>query len=314
VIFMARTDYAAVTDHAADAVPVLPSRIDRALIAVVRIGVGLLWMQNAGWKTPPDFGRGDPPSGLYLSASYAVSHEVFRPYAWLMQHVVLPNFTLFGWMVLFVEASLGAFLLIGLATRFWAVIGVAQTVVIMLSVLNAPPEWFWSYVLMLLVHLALFATAAGRYAGLDGLLRTNWQHSRSLRARAGADVMKARDAVDRAALLLGVVSIGSASFVFVEGNFQLVQIRAAGLVVALVLGLLAVVAGLLKERALVLATGVAFLLAAAVQLWLLARGSSGLLGGNASTFSLWLGLGVGLIALGMVPGHEETEETSQVIA
>jgi hypothetical protein len=126
--------------------------------------------------------------------------------------------------------------------------------------------------------------------------------------------MKTRDAVDRVALVLGVVSIVSALFVFVDGSFQLIQIRAGGLVVALVLGLLAVVAGLLKERALVLATGVAFLLAAAVQLGLLAMGSSGLLGGNASTFSLWLGLGVGLIAIGMVPVHEETEDTSQVIA
>jgi hypothetical protein len=44
-------------------------------------------------------------------------------------------------------------------------------------------------------------------------------------------------------MLLGGVSIISAAFVFVKGDLQLVQIRAAGLVVALVLGLLAVVAG-----------------------------------------------------------------------
>jgi thiosulfate dehydrogenase [quinone] large subunit len=183
VIFMTGTDYAVVTDYAAAAVPVLPSRMNRAMIAVVRGGVGLLWLQNVGWKIPPDFGRGDPPSGLFLSASHAVTHEVFHPYAQLVEQVVLPNFTFFGWMVLLVEASLGAFLLIGLATRFWAVIGVAQTVVIMLSVLNAPHEWWWSYVLMLLAHLALFATAAGRYAGLDGLLRTDWQRSHSPLAR-----------------------------------------------------------------------------------------------------------------------------------
>jgi hypothetical protein len=126
--------------------------------------------------------------------------------------------------------------------------------------------------------------------------------------------MKKRDALDRAALVLGAVSIVSALFVFVHGNFQLVQIRAAGLVVALVLGLLAVAAGLLEERALTLATGAAFLLAAAVQLGLLANGSSGVLGGNASTFSLWLGLGVGLVAIGLVPRPEATEETSEVIA
>jgi thiosulfate dehydrogenase (quinone) large subunit len=176
-------DYTAGIDATPDAVPLPPSRLNRALLAIVRIGVGLLWIQNVGWKTPPNFGRGDPPGGLYLSASYAVSHEVLRPYAWLMERFVLPNFTFFGWMVLLVEAALGAFLLIGLATRFWALIGIAWTVVIALSVLNAPHEWYWSYVLMLLAQVALFATAAGRYAGVDGVLRPGWQLSHSWAAR-----------------------------------------------------------------------------------------------------------------------------------
>jgi thiosulfate dehydrogenase [quinone] large subunit len=197
---MAGTDYAAGSDYAADAeyatdndlaaatddpphtIP-LPSRIDRALIALVRVGVGLLWLHNLSWKTPPDFGRGDPPSGLYLSTTYAVSHQVFHPYAWLINQVVLPNFTIFGWIVLVVEASLAAFLMLGLLTRFWAAVGVAQTVVIMLAVVNAPNEWIWSYLLMLLVHVALFATAAGRYAGLDRVLRPSWQSSPSWLAR-----------------------------------------------------------------------------------------------------------------------------------
>ena len=179
----AGVDDTVITDAAAPAASLLPSRLSRGLLALVRIGVGLLWLQNVGWKTPPDFGRGETPTGLYLSASYAVSHEVWAPYTWLMERFVLPNFTYFGWMVLVVEAALGAFLLIGLATRFWALVGIAQTVVIALSVVNAPHEWYWSYLLMLLVHLALFATAAGRYAGLDGVLRPTWQKSRSLAAR-----------------------------------------------------------------------------------------------------------------------------------
>ena len=57
-----------------------------------------------------------------------------------------------------------------------------------------------------------------------------------------------------------------------------------------------------------LAAGTGFLLAAAVQLSLLAGASGGLLGGNASTSSLWLGLGVGLIAIGMVPRPETAPE------
>jgi hypothetical protein len=121
--------------------------------------------------------------------------------------------------------------------------------------------------------------------------------------------MKTHDALDRAALALGVVSILSAGFVFVEGNLQLVQIRAAGLVVSLVLGLLAVAAGWLGERALILATGAGFLLAAGIQLVMLAGGAGSFLGGNASTFSLWLGLGVGLIAVGLAAVPESPDES-----
>jgi hypothetical protein len=124
--------------------------------------------------------------------------------------------------------------------------------------------------------------------------------------------MRTHDRLDRAALVLGVVSIVSAAFVFVHGTFQLVQIGAAGLVVALVLGLLAVVAGWLDERTLMLAAGGGFLLAGAVQLVLLADGSGGFLAGNASTFSLWLGLGVGLIAVGLAAVPETTQESSDV--
>ncbi|NIJ12489.1 thiosulfate dehydrogenase [quinone] large subunit [Saccharomonospora amisosensis] len=145
----------------------LPSRV---LTAVVRVGVALLWVQNAAWKVPPDFGE-DSNGGLYHFTRFAVDRPVWGPYAWFAEHVVLPNFALFGWVTLVVEAGLGAFLLVGLATRLWAAIGVGQSVVITLSVLNAPHEWHWSYYLMILAHLALFATAAGRCFGVDAVLR-----------------------------------------------------------------------------------------------------------------------------------------------
>jgi hypothetical protein len=77
--YTAEADYPAGTDATPDAVPLPPSRLNRALLAIVRIGVGLLWLQNVGWKTPPNFGRGDPPGGLYLSASYAVSQRCSAP-------------------------------------------------------------------------------------------------------------------------------------------------------------------------------------------------------------------------------------------
>ncbi len=156
-----------------DSVDVGDSRASRGLLAILRIAVALLWIENAGWKTPPDF------ASLEKFTTYAVEYPVFAPFTWLIENLVLPNFTIFGWMTLLVEASLGAFLLIGLATRLWALVGVGQSLAITLSVMNAPNEWEWSFYLMILAHLALFATAAGRSFGLDGVLRPVWQASSS---------------------------------------------------------------------------------------------------------------------------------------
>jgi thiosulfate dehydrogenase [quinone] large subunit len=157
--------------------PLAVSGANRILLAVVRVGVALLWINNLGWKNPPSFGQGREPSGLFHFTRWAADYPVFPPYTWLVEHLVLPNFTVFAWGVLVIESALGAFLLIGLATRFFALLGVAQTLAITFSVANAPNEWLWSYLLMLLAHLALFATAAGRYAGFDGLLRPGWRAS-----------------------------------------------------------------------------------------------------------------------------------------
>jgi thiosulfate dehydrogenase [quinone] large subunit len=148
----------------------------------LRVILGLLWLVNSGWKQPPDFGQ-SRGRGLYAFTRDAVDHEVFAPFAWVVRELVLPNFRFFGWAVLLTEAALGAFLLLGLATRFWAVVGLAQSIAITLSVLNTPGEWEWSYYLMMAAHLGVFALAAGRTGGFDGLLRPTWQRSHSPVAR-----------------------------------------------------------------------------------------------------------------------------------
>jgi thiosulfate dehydrogenase (quinone) large subunit len=160
------------------------SRLGWLLIAAVRVSVAFLWIQNAYWKVPPHFGADHtPPDGLYEMTRDAVDRPVFGPYAWIVEHVVLPNFGFFGWLLLLTEVSLGAFLLVGLATRLWAVVGAGQSVVIALSVLKTPNVWHWSYYLMFGVHLLLFAVAAGRAGGLDGVLRPAWTASNGRLAR-----------------------------------------------------------------------------------------------------------------------------------
>ncbi|WP_415854448.1 DoxX family protein [Sinomonas sp. G460-2] len=146
-------------------------RVTRAALAIARVLAGLLWIQNLSWKSPtgPNFG------GLHEWTENAVDHPVFAPWAWTVEHIVLPNFAAFAWMTLIVETCLGAFLLVGLATRFWAVVGLAQTAAITLSAVNTPGEWFWSYALMFALHLAILGAAAGRTFGLDGVLRPTWR-------------------------------------------------------------------------------------------------------------------------------------------
>lgn len=148
----------------------------RVVIAAVRIAIGLMWLQNVNWKRPPDFGQSSG-HGLYGYATDAIKHPVLAPFTWLVEHVILPNFTLFGWAVLCLEFCLGAFLLAGFLTRLWTVLGILQTLAITFSVLNTPGEWQWSYYLMLAAQFVLLATAAGRVAGVDGLLRPRWSRS-----------------------------------------------------------------------------------------------------------------------------------------
>jgi thiosulfate dehydrogenase [quinone] large subunit len=177
----------AAQDEAVAAQPVealAGSWLSRLLVAVVRVTVAWLWIENLSWKRPPEFGnRSDPPDGLYQWTLYGVQNEVFAPWAWFVEHIVLPNFVVFAWLTFLVEGCLGAFLLVGLATRFWALVGMAQSFAIIFSVLRTPNEWFWAYILMVVAHLALFAVAAGRAYGVDGVLRPVWRRSNSLPAR-----------------------------------------------------------------------------------------------------------------------------------
>jgi thiosulfate dehydrogenase [quinone] large subunit len=159
------------------------ARLMYVVLAAARIFVAFLWIQNVGWKTPAGgFGQ-DSGGTLYGYVVDGITHPVLAPYASILSNVVLPHFLVFAWLTLIVEMSIGAFLLVGLATRLFALIGAAQAIAIGLSLLNTPGEWHWSYYLLVIGQLFIFATAAGRYAGVDGVLRPRWAASRNPLAR-----------------------------------------------------------------------------------------------------------------------------------
>ncbi len=137
-------------------------------LAVVRVVAGLMWLYNVAWKVPPDFGR-DSGAGLYKYTSYAVEYPVLPPYSWVVEHLVLPNIAVFGWLTLVVETTLAVLLLTGTYVRAAALLGIVQSGTIALSVAFAPGEWPWSYWLMIAVHVALLVGSAGRTFSVDAV-------------------------------------------------------------------------------------------------------------------------------------------------
>lgn len=137
-------------------------------MAALRVLVGLMWLYNVAWKRPPDFGR-DSGNGLYGFTKDAVDHPVFSPFSWVVEHLVLPSISVFGWGVLAAETALAVLLLTGAYVRLAAVLGIVQSLAIGLSVAQTPGEWPWSYWMMIGIHVVLVFSAAGEVLGVDGV-------------------------------------------------------------------------------------------------------------------------------------------------
>lgn len=142
----------------------ISEKVDRSVArwapAALVVTAGLLWLSNVSWKIPPDFGEtANSCRGLCGYVSAGGANQVLPGSSWLFDSVIAPNLALFGWLTLFVEAGLAATLLAGRFIRTAAVIGVVQSVGIGLAVANADAEWYWSYVLMAALHLAILVLA-----------------------------------------------------------------------------------------------------------------------------------------------------------
>ena len=277
----------------------LSTRSSHVAIGAVRIVAGLLWLANLEWKRPPDFGR-NQKNGLYKYVDGAVAHPVFAPWSWVVKHVVLKQYTMFGWTTLLLESMLAALLLLGLWTRPVALVAALNSVAIGLSVLHYPNEWPWSYYLMIALHVLLFATAAGRCVGLDGV-------------RAAGD-----EARRRAVLVLGVVAVvvGVASLVIVSGRsftaqqgklvgwaageLKLLWFNPFSALLTAVLGVVAVLSSRLRRVDLgwVAVAGFALMALQVLAQWRYRGGhwTGGVFGGTGANFAFWAMFAIGIAA------------------
>ena len=149
-------------------------------IAVSRIMMGVLWLAALRWKLPPDF-RPRAGRGLRDWLDLEVEYAAFDVYGDFISSVVIPNFTLFAWLVFVTELVVGLSLLTGTWTRVGALVGLGMSINLGIGLLDVPGEWPWSYVMMAMFHATFLTAAAGRVWGVDGLLRSRGAVSTWLR-------------------------------------------------------------------------------------------------------------------------------------
>ena len=188
----------------AAAVPLATSpwekRLQQAVIVLARLGLGLLFLTQLSWKSPPTFGCGadfafttaDASGNLqrtrglcdwigvesvYATRDRTILGVNIRPIAQLngafIDTIVKPNIRWFGYVIFGTEALIAAAMFLGLFSRLGALMAIGMSAQLMIGLANIPnpPEWEWSYILMVLLSILMFGLTPGRILGLDALLR-----------------------------------------------------------------------------------------------------------------------------------------------
>lgn len=139
-------------------------------IALARILYGVLWWQQSKWKVPSDdFGR-TSGGGLWYWVQQEIQYPTLPAYRDFLVNVMIPNWTLFGWMTLVTETFIGVTLILGLFTRLGSLVAIGMAANITLGILSVPHEWGWTYTMLIMLPVLFLLTGAGRSVGLDALL------------------------------------------------------------------------------------------------------------------------------------------------
>jgi hypothetical protein len=131
------------------------------------IGIEIVW---AGQPRPFFVTNLDNqgPAELKLDLGWAA-----RLNGYFLENVVQPNIRWFGWLIWGAEAFIFVSLFLGLFSRLGGLvaIGISGQLALGLAGISNPYEWEWSYNLMVLLSLLIFAFAPGRVLGVDAWLR-----------------------------------------------------------------------------------------------------------------------------------------------
>jgi len=159
-------------------------------IGLFRIMFGILWLDTALQKAPWVIQDGQRFGWLYGWIWKEINHPTFDVYKTFLEKVVLPNFTLFGYLTFFTEIALGLSLLLGLFTVLGGLGGALWQLNIALGSYSVPGEWYWIWPLLIVPHLVFAHSRAGRSLGIDRLLWDRLSRSQERGRRIGRLILQ----------------------------------------------------------------------------------------------------------------------------
>jgi uncharacterized membrane protein YphA (DoxX/SURF4 family) len=138
-------------------------------LAGVRAFMGVFWLVNLLWRLPTDFGEGEY-WGLPRTLDIAQHHAFTPPLRSLVDDVLIPHTSVLGWVLFIAGLLTGLSLVLGFMTRLGAALGLVQAISITLLVANAPGEWLYGYLMLILLSALLLLLPVSRRMSLDDAL------------------------------------------------------------------------------------------------------------------------------------------------
>ena len=131
---------------------------------LLRVIIGIMWWQQSLWKIPPHYDW-----GLIHWMEEMVQHASTQLQSVLVRDLVLPNIAVFGPLVYAIEVAIAVSLILGVVTRLGAALGALMAINLWLGLYNAPGEWPWTYMFLVVLQLIFLINPPGRSLGVDAL-------------------------------------------------------------------------------------------------------------------------------------------------
>ena len=131
---------------------------------LLRVIIGIMWWQQSLWKIPPHYDW-----GLIHWMEEMVEHASTQLQSVLVRDLVLPNIAVFGPLVYAIEVAIAVSLILGVVTRLGAALGALMAINLWLGLYNAPGEWPWTYMFLVVLQLIFLINPPGRSLGVDAL-------------------------------------------------------------------------------------------------------------------------------------------------